>query len=509
MSKKDHFDNDNYYYSIIEYILNQEGISLRTFKKLIREKFRDIEWHDSLLVSLFHIVNYDRENKLVSAKETHKMNNIGKANNKNMPPLAQKESDDDDDDDDEEDDEDTRRAENENFDDGAVFTEDAMSESVNRDTDRRDYDEMRYEELDIDGDEYENENNLQMVPSEGMKSPARSMASPAASNEKSSNHSKQLAPTGSISKNFLTKMVAKNQISEQLNNSTNSPASSSKSYKRIKDIKNSTNLKKKLSSENSNSIGGNINSNSQQVVSNQSSAPVNHHHTPTYKNLAHMYEFASKSMILSSRYQSSFDNQQPEDEEEAVKQMLSTSFIKRRDRKGSLPEITPSHIVNGVNGSAGITSPTNLNNNNAANLYSTIGSEYEEPLAVDATSPLSPNKNGLYSPDASTLQNESIIIESGSQRRSLRKTSAFVLEVARMSMFKSKSMTDLSNSLVKFDNPHAASNAHMSSKNSNNLNSLSQKSFVIGGGLGGGTTTNSQIDFNDLFFNINGPIKNK
>jgi hypothetical protein len=52
--------DNNDYYSMIEYILNQEGISLKTFKKLIREKYGNhVDWTDEILVKLFNIVNYD------------------------------------------------------------------------------------------------------------------------------------------------------------------------------------------------------------------------------------------------------------------------------------------------------------------------------------------------------------------------------------------------------------------------------------------------------------------
>jgi hypothetical protein len=59
--KQNSFLIDDDYYSIIEYILNQEGISLKTFMKLIKEKFNSIEWHDELLVDLYDIVNYDEK----------------------------------------------------------------------------------------------------------------------------------------------------------------------------------------------------------------------------------------------------------------------------------------------------------------------------------------------------------------------------------------------------------------------------------------------------------------
>ena len=44
-------------YSIIDYILNQEGISKQTFKQLIREKFYNMDWPDSLLATLHEILN--------------------------------------------------------------------------------------------------------------------------------------------------------------------------------------------------------------------------------------------------------------------------------------------------------------------------------------------------------------------------------------------------------------------------------------------------------------------
>lgn len=46
-------------YSIIDYILNQEGISMRTFAQLIREKFDYIEWPREIIVELYRVVNGD------------------------------------------------------------------------------------------------------------------------------------------------------------------------------------------------------------------------------------------------------------------------------------------------------------------------------------------------------------------------------------------------------------------------------------------------------------------
>lgn len=46
-------------YSIIDYILNQEGISMRTFAQLIREKFDYMEWPREIIVELYRVVNGD------------------------------------------------------------------------------------------------------------------------------------------------------------------------------------------------------------------------------------------------------------------------------------------------------------------------------------------------------------------------------------------------------------------------------------------------------------------
>lgn len=79
-------------YSLIEYILNQEGISFKTFKQLIREKFPFIEWPDDLLVTLHLIINentpqiinceYQDENG-EEAEDTRFVRRILHENNKN------------------------------------------------------------------------------------------------------------------------------------------------------------------------------------------------------------------------------------------------------------------------------------------------------------------------------------------------------------------------------------------------------------------------------------------
>jgi hypothetical protein len=290
----------------------------------------------------------------------------------------------------------------------------------------------------------------------------------------------KLAHSGSITNTLLSKVITKQSSVEH--QAQNSPTSSSKSHKRIKDIKNSVQLKKKQSSDSNNNI----------------SSPLQN-------------EFNERSIILPS----SNSNKVIEDEEEYFKQMLSSSFTKRRDRKGSLPEINSSHVMAGgayaVNEYEPLTvSPPPQSHPTAHNPDMTV--------LTNQTSH-SNESHLLYSP-GSTLQNESIIIEpsGGSSqqqqqqqhqsRRNGRKNGAFVLEVARQSMFRSKSMTDLSNSLVRFDN-HATNSQHMNSGYmvASSYKNSSQKSFNMMSSQQPGTS--SKIDFNDLYFNINMPISNK
>jgi hypothetical protein len=62
-------------YAIIEYILNQEGISKSTFKQLIREKFFSIDWPDSLLSKLHEIINLTSEKEVGSNKRLENIRN--------------------------------------------------------------------------------------------------------------------------------------------------------------------------------------------------------------------------------------------------------------------------------------------------------------------------------------------------------------------------------------------------------------------------------------------------
>jgi hypothetical protein len=191
-----------------------------------------------------------------------------------------------------------------------------------------------------------------------------------------------------------------------------------------------------------------------------------------------------------------------------LKQMLSSSFTKRRDRKGSLPEINSSHVMAGGAYSVNEYEPITISPQNQHQ-------HAQNDLAVITNQTcLSNESHILYSP-GSTLQNESIIIEPNAassnhqqhqSRRSGRKNGAFILEVARQSMFRSKSMTDLSNSLVRFDNPATHSQHLNSGYMTSSYKNSSQKSFNV---LSNQPGTSSKIDFNDLYFSINMPISNK
>ncbi len=219
-------------------------------------------------------------------------------------------------------------------------------------------------------------------------------------------------------------------------------------------------------------------------------------------------------------------------EEEFFMQALSNSFIKRRERKGSLPEIQPNHVYNQSN-----TNYSNLNNQTAQtqHLYENIN--LEEVVTDVQNNPFENQyvNSQYYSPNT-TVQNESFIIDNNNNNTSItnannnnnsssqgqvmrrsRKNNAFVLEVARTSMFKSKSMTDLSSSLVRFtdntnsfmplnnDNHNSKNNTlnvSSGSNNNNNSTALVNKSLNNLNQL----SSNSKVDFNDLYFMMNVPI---
>ena len=52
------FSND---FAMLDYIQNQEGLSKTTFKKLIREKFRNFEWTNEVLMKIHEIINQQTE----------------------------------------------------------------------------------------------------------------------------------------------------------------------------------------------------------------------------------------------------------------------------------------------------------------------------------------------------------------------------------------------------------------------------------------------------------------
>lgn len=199
---------------------------------------------------------------------------------------------------------------------------------------------------------------------------------------------------------------------------SSSPASSSRSYRRIKELKNNS-----------------INSKKNQAANNLT--------------------------LLSSKpspyLEATYNN-----EEDYLKKSLVMSFTKRRERKGSLPEINPSVVLNDESTSSfnmmmnGTVVNLNEAHQNNQELYYHPLTSTQETFAMD-------------SHDDSTAAN----------RRESRK-SAFVLEVFRTSMFRSKSLTDLNSSIVKSENyatmANNSSNVGTVLRNSNkNLACVSNK----------------------------------
>ena len=68
-------------YSIIDYILNQEGISRQTFKQLIREKFFNLEWSESILNKLHEIINQPNEEEEEQGESNSNSNHNNSAKN--------------------------------------------------------------------------------------------------------------------------------------------------------------------------------------------------------------------------------------------------------------------------------------------------------------------------------------------------------------------------------------------------------------------------------------------
>jgi hypothetical protein len=174
---------------------------------------------------------------------------------------------------------------------------------------------------------------------------------------------------------------------------SSSPASSSRSYRRIKELKNNS-----------------INSKKNQAANNLT--------------------------LLSSKpspyLEATYNN-----EEDYLKKSLVMSFTKRRERKGSLPEINPSVVLNDESTSSFnmMMNGTVVNLNESVAAHQNNQELYYHPLtSTQETFAMDPH-------DDSTAAN----------RRESRK-SAFVLEVFRTSMFRSKSLTDLNSSIVKSEN---------------------------------------------------------
>jgi hypothetical protein len=248
----------------------------------------------------------------------------------------------------------------------------------------------------------------------------------------SSNNKKDVLQTGGSSK---PSAIALGQDC-----ATNSPASSSRSYRRIKELKNSINSKKH---------------NSQQLNSTTNNNNNNNNH-----------------------------------DEENLKRSLINSFTKRRERKGSLPEINTRTLVaddlefnGGHHHCDNGTNPSLLNTASAifgtvVNLNDDVDDNDEfccHPLTSTQETfrqiPMLDEHQKKYQQYEQQAQNH----YATSNKRNSRK-SAFVLEVYRTSMFRSKSLTDLNSSLVKSENfgPNLTNNGNnlvqASFKNSTNFN---------------------------------------
>ena len=277
------FSNSFSDFAMIDYMLNQEGLSKTTFKKLIREKFWDIDWPNEVIMKLHEIINQTGHVDI---------------------------------------------DEDENLDGG--FNDDFENDFESAPQLRNDY-----------------------------------------LNEKHLNSEKL---------NMFLKQKLNEEKVYQDESYSPSTTSSSRSYKKLKDIKASTTNQRRKTGEHS---------------------------------------------------------------VEMLKSNLPNSFLKRRERKGSLPEIN-SHNLTGFD---------NINN------------------------------SGVYPQDASdtaakcnesTLSNRSRNTLAACKRHSRK--SAFVLEAMRTSMFRSKSLTDLNSSIVKLDKNVTPSKSSHKSFNMNSNTTLNTNS---------------------------------
>jgi hypothetical protein len=359
-------------YSINEYILNQEGISINTFKQLIKEKYNKFEWSDDLLNKLYLIVNQSNE----SIKNN--------SDYENCDSLSINERNTEMEDDEEED----------------LYNQDEFE--CLQQFNSEDY-ELGYQER----------NNIE------------------------NNSSKKLS---SILKNGVTQLK---QIEDANIDNSNSPSTSTKSYRKIKDIKNATSLKKKQL----------------------------HLATDTSEVFSDLNETLNGNVDESTNRPKILDEKQAD-----LKKSLSNSFKKRRNRKGSLPEINTNHLSSFEN---------NFNNNNNYELKS------PSFLSFQNSSVINPNETNLNTTiDTTSALNNQL----GEQRRSRK--SAFILEVMRSSMFRSKSLTDLNSSILKPSeqtSSFATFNSSTRQQRSSTLNKYSNGSnkFSIYNGL---NESNQNID---------------
>lgn len=267
-------------YSIIEYILNQEGITIKTFKQLIKEKYYNIQWPNELLLYLHQIVN-ERESP--------------------------------------------------------------RSESVDENIDH----------VSIYADNYSINSNM-------------------------ANGANEYAFVD-IETRLNNNSINKNSIRQETADISPSRSGSTRSYRRLKEIKNSTNSRKK-------------------------------------QNLR--------------------EDELIEHDQDKLIKSLTSSFAKRRERKGSLPEVTSGQLL------------------------------YDEH--VMQLSHHSQNSNGTL---VNTSNNDEKV-----NRRSRK--GAFILEVLRTSMFRSKSLTDLNNSLLNCERgSNSLTNSGIKHKSIGALNILHEQSL--------------------------------
>lgn len=162
-------------------------------------------------------------------------------------------------------------------------------------------------------------------------------------------------------------------------------------------------------------------------------------------------------------------------EEDYLKKSLMNSFTKRRQRKGSLPEINAERAMMLGDTSGSFVAMDNtvcvdhLNDDDeppmlqqhAHDLYYHPLTSTQETFATlhDDSVNIQQHNHHYPSPSHHSSNNYPTMVGAAASRRASRK-SAFVLEVFRTSMFRSKSLTDLNSSLVKSENygAHAAAN---------------------------------------------------